>query len=110
MLKPAGGRKVDRAWLEGGSLPIAIRFDNETSEDSTVIDVETEDRLGLLHAIAEVFVVLHLDIQLAKIVTEHGAALDAFYVVDADGQKIRSIHRQQFVESRLREAIGRLAD
>jgi [protein-PII] uridylyltransferase len=110
ILRPAGTRKVDRAWLEGGTLPTAIRFDNQTSEDGTVIDIETEDRLGLLHAISEVFVSLHLDIQLAKIVTEHGAALDAFYVVDADGEKIRSLHRQQFIESRLREALGGLSD
>lgn len=110
LLRPSGGRKLDRAWLEGQSLPIYLRFDNDSSELATVIDIETEDRLGLLHAIAEVFASLHLDIQLAKIVTEHGAALDSFYVVDADGAKIRSLHRQQFIEARLREAIGRVAE
>lgn len=108
--KPGSGKKLDRAWLEGQTLPIRVRFDNETSESSTVIDIETEDRLGLLHTIAEVFVELKLDIQLAKIVTEHGAALDSFYVVDEDGQKVLSVHRQQFIEKRLREAIARLLD
>lgn len=109
ILKPSSAKKVDRAWLEGQSLPIQVRFDNETSDDSTVIDIETEDHLGLLYTIAEVFVTLHLDIQLAKIVTEHGAALDSFYVTDEDGEKVLSTHRQQFIESRLREAIRQLA-
>jgi [protein-PII] uridylyltransferase len=86
-----------------------VRFDNETSEENTIIDLETEDHLGLLHAIVEVFVTLHMDIHLAKIVTEHGAAMDSFYVTDEDGEKVLSLHRQQYIEARLREAIGQLA-
>jgi [protein-PII] uridylyltransferase len=109
MLRPSSGKKQDRTWLEGQSLPMQLRFDNETSEDNTIIDIETEDHLGLLYAIAEVFVILHLDIHLAKIVTEHGAALDSFYVTDEDGERVLSLHRQQYIEARLREAIGQLA-
>ena len=107
LLRPSSSmKKQERAWMEGQAMPTTIRFDNATSEDSTVIDIETEDRLGLLYEIAEVFAELRLDIYLAKIITEHGAALDSFYVVDADGGKISSLHRQQFIESRLRESIG----
>ena len=108
ILRPSSTKKPDRAWLEGQSLPTTIRFDNLTSEDSTVIDVETEDRLGLLYEIAEVFAELRLDIHLAKIVTEHGAALDSFYVSDSDGEKLVSLHRQQFIEERLRRSLGDL--
>lgn len=108
ILRPSGNRRLDRAWLEGQALPTSIRFDNQTSEECTVIDVETEDRLGLLYEIAEVFAELRLDIQLAKIVTEHGAALDSFYVCDSDGEKLTSLHRQQFIEARLRQALGEL--
>ena len=104
-LRPTAKGKVDHAWMEGHTLPIVIRFDNANAEDSTVIDLETEDRLGLLYEIAEVFASLQLDIQLAKIITEHGAALDSFYVVDSDGSKIESIHRQQFIETRVRTAL-----
>ena len=52
----------------------------------------------------------YADIQLAKIVTEHGAALDSFYVVDGDGAKVRSLHRQQFIDARIREAIARVVE
>src|SRR5205814_1487011 len=39
--------------LEGERIPTRIHFDNETSENRTVIDIETEDRLGLLYIISQ---------------------------------------------------------
>ena len=50
--------------------PPAIHFDNEVSPTRTVIDIEAEDRLGLLYYTAQVFAELNLDISVAKISTE----------------------------------------
>ena len=80
--------------LEGERIPTRIHFDNDTSENRTVIDIETEDRLGLLYVISQVMVELWMDISLAKISTEKGAAIDSFYVAELDGQKILSPTRQ----------------
>src|SRR4051812_12325851 len=59
--------------LEGERIPTRIHFDNETSETRTVIDVETEDRVGLLYVISQALTECKLDIALAKILTEKGA-------------------------------------
>jgi [protein-PII] uridylyltransferase len=94
--------------LEGERIPTSIRFDNDTSETRTVIDVETEDHVGLLHAISRAFAELALDIALAKISTERGAAIDSFYVSETSGCKIIAPERQRQIEQSLRDTIARL--
>src|SRR6185436_1588409 len=91
--------------LEGERIPTVISFDNENSESSTILDVETEDRVGLLYHISRTFAELGLDISLAKILTEKGAAIDTFYITTWDRQKITSPEHQQYVEHRLNQAI-----
>ena len=85
-----------------------ISFDNEISDSRTLIEVETEDRLGLLYTISQTFAELAVDIAGARIVTERGAAIDSFYVRELDGKKIESQERRLLIENKLREAIGHL--
>ena len=59
--------------------------------------METEDRVGLLHAITQALAEVELNITAAKIVTEKGAAIDTFYVNETDGQKILDAGRQEFI-------------
>jgi len=92
----------------GERLETQIYFDNDASEERTLIEIGTEDRLGLLYTISQTFVELHLDIAAARIVTERGAAIDSFYVSTVGGGKIVSAARLKEVTARLREAIGKL--
>lgn len=100
--------RSDYQGVDGERLPTRIEFDNRTSANRTVIEIETEDRLGLLYTMARVFSDLKLDISLAKIVTEKGAAIDSFYVCEQDGQKVLDANRQKAVTARLQEAIESL--
>src|SRR5581483_6717854 len=72
----------------GERIPIRIHLDNDASEARTLIEIETEDRVGLLYTISETLAELDLDISAAKILTEKGAAIDNFYVSEADGGKV----------------------
>ena len=94
--------------LPGESIRTRILFDNTMSEDRTAIDVETEDHLGLLYAISQALTALGLDISLAKITTEKGAAVDTFYVRDPDGRKVESPDRQREIAERIYRAIREL--
>lgn len=94
--------------LEGERIPTRIHFDNDTADNRTVIEIETEDRLGLLSVISEMFTELGLDVTLAKISTEKGAAIDSFYVCEPDGQKLYWPDRQKFIENRLRAALAQM--
>jgi [protein-PII] uridylyltransferase len=91
--------------LEGERIPTRIDFDNDTSANRTILEIETEDRVGLLYMISQALTELNLDISLAKISTEKGAAIDTFYVCEQDGQKIVWPERQQLIEQRLRSAL-----
>jgi [protein-PII] uridylyltransferase len=94
--------------FEGERIPTVIHFDNETSETRTIIQVEAEDKVGLLYTVSQVLNDLSLDIYVAKIATEKGAAIDSFYVAEDDGSKIESPERQRFIERKLRAALNRL--
>jgi len=100
-------RPLYSAYL-GERITTEIRFDNNASEDRTLIEIETEDRLGLLHAISQTFAELKLDISAARIVTERGAAVDSFYVREIAAGKIDLAKRQAAIELALRTAVGQL--
>jgi [protein-PII] uridylyltransferase len=101
------GRNAYSAYL-GERMETKIRFDNSASDDRTLIEIETEDRLGLLHAISQTFAVQRLDIVAARIVTERGAAMDSFYVRELNGGQVTNPARQAAVEMALRAAMGQL--
>ena len=93
---------------EGERIPTRISIDNNSSTTRTIIEVETEDRIGLLYTIAQVFAELQFDIGVAKILTEKGAAVDTFYVTDILGHKIEEAAALKLIERRLRESIAAL--
>ena len=100
-------RPVYQAYT-GERIPTTIRFDNESSETRTIIEVETEDRIGLLYTISTTLSELDLDISAARISTEKGAAIDSFYLRDLQGNKVTDPLRHQAIERRLRHAIAGL--
>ena len=55
-------------------IPTIIDYDNEISKSRTVIEIQTEDRIGLLYTITTTLSSLGLDISFAKVFTEKGAA------------------------------------
>src|SRR6185295_3156192 len=100
-------RPLYQAYV-GERIPTQIHFDNEASELRTLMEIQTEDRIGLLYAIAQTLTELQLDISAARICTERGAAIDSFYVHEIGGEKIVAPERQKSIERRLRHAIHAL--
>jgi [protein-PII] uridylyltransferase len=84
-----------------------IEVDNEVSTDFSVIDVYTQDRLGVLYTITQTLAHLGLDIHLSKIATEAVRVADVFYVREANGGKLDE-HRVDEVRLAVAEALGRL--
>ena len=69
------------------SLPLEVVVDNDGSELATIIDIRSEDRMGLLHSIANAFHDLKVDVRIAKISTEGFTAMDSFYAAEADERR-----------------------
>jgi [protein-PII] uridylyltransferase len=65
-----------------------VIVDVAIAEDYTVLDVVTQDRVGVLFAITHCLHRLGIVIHLAKISTQVHQVYDVFYVTDAGGAKI----------------------
>ncbi|MCG3147888.1 MAG: Bifunctional uridylyltransferase/uridylyl-removing enzyme [Verrucomicrobiae bacterium] len=90
-------------------IPTVIDFDNEISQTRTVVEIQTEDRVGLLYALTSTLSTLGLDISFAKIFTEKGAAIDSFYVQNFAGEKITDEAQLANIREKLEAAIHLLA-
>ncbi|MBA2434901.1 MAG: HD domain-containing protein [Chthoniobacterales bacterium] len=82
-------------------FPTRITVENKSHPTSTLIQVETPDRLGLLHDLVACLGRNNVYIALARISTEKGAAIDTFYVTDAgtrgqitDSKRIDQLHQE----------------
>jgi [protein-PII] uridylyltransferase len=64
-------------------FPTQITIENKSHPASTLIQVETPDRLGLLYDLVACLGRNNVYIALARISTDKGAAIDTFYVTDA---------------------------
>jgi len=65
-----------------------VSFDDEASADATVIDVQTDDGIGVVHRITTALAEFDLDIRSARVQTLGSHVVDAFYARDAQGRKI----------------------
>jgi [protein-PII] uridylyltransferase len=101
------GRPLYQGY-EGEGIPTRLHLTNDASDHRTLIEVETEDHIGLLHVISQTISALRLDISAAKICTERGAAMDSFYVTELGGGSVRDPERLKHVERKLRQAIHSL--
>jgi [protein-PII] uridylyltransferase len=91
--------------IDGDRIPTMIEFDNEASAERSVIDVQAEDRVGLLYDISRALSSLQVNLSLAKILTEKGAAVDSFYATELSGGKIVDPERIKIVKNKLRQAV-----
>ena len=78
-------RRATWATSAAPEVQTKIRIDNVSSEKLTVLDVFTQDRPGLLHAIAEALHDAGVSIELARVATEGNKATDAFYLREEPG-------------------------
>ena len=86
-------------------LPVLVEFDQTASEDATILEVVAPDRHGLLAQIAQFFSHEGISISRAKITTEGQCAVDAFYITDDNGDKIKDTTRLKELCTHLSEIL-----
>ncbi len=82
-----------------------VTVDNRSSEEFTVIDVFTQDRVGLLFAITHTLFELGMVIHVARISTNADQALDVFYISDREGNKVTELERMRSIRTALVERL-----
>ena len=68
--------------------PSKIEFDNESSDNFTIIDYYSNDRIGLLYEVSKALNNSGCSINYAKISTKVDQVADIFYITDSDNKKI----------------------
>jgi [protein-PII] uridylyltransferase len=86
-------------------VPTEVTIDNRSSEQFTVVDVFTQDRVGLLFAITHALFQLGYIIHLARISTNADQALDVFYVSDQAGKKVTDLEGMRSLRATLVEKL-----
>ena len=86
-------------------LMTQFSWDNQSSDRSTILEVTTPDRLGLVYKITNALSALNLDIGFAKVATEKHLALDIFYVADAAGAKLTD-GQLPAIEAAIHQTLG----
>jgi [protein-PII] uridylyltransferase len=86
-------------------FPTRVEIDNEVSDDYTVLDIYTHDKVGLLYTITSTLTGLGLYIGVSKISTKVDQVADVFYVRDIFGHKIVNEEKLNEIKSRLLQAI-----
>jgi [protein-PII] uridylyltransferase len=76
-------------------IPTSVTFDLQDSDHYSLIEVSTQDQVGLLFAITNTLYHQGCLIHLAKISTVLHHVYDVFYVTDASGRKIEDWRRMQ---------------
>jgi len=100
-------RKWKRRKFRKTVYPDEINFDNRAFSPFTIIDIFTDDSVGLLYRLALAMSELKLNILAAKISTRLEQVADSFYVVDEQNKKIKKSKQQDKVRQYLLKAIHR---
>jgi [protein-PII] uridylyltransferase len=82
-----------------------VEIDNEVSDDYTVVDIYTHDKVGLLYLITSTLTRLGLYIGVSKISTKVDQVADVFYVRDIFGQKVTTPDKLEELITQLKTAI-----
>jgi [protein-PII] uridylyltransferase len=95
---------------EEEELPVWVVVNNNAHPDSTILELQAPDKLGMLYHLLRGISHGGIVIKSARIATESRAALDAFYLVNRLGEKITDRTDLLWLERRIRTAVRMAGD
>ncbi len=82
-----------------------VKFDNDSSQTHTVIEVGVPDCFGLLRNLAVAMTQMRIEISSLKAQTLGGSVVDSFYVQNSIGDKVTDPEQQSEVEAAIQHAV-----
>jgi [protein-PII] uridylyltransferase len=89
--RPSSGAKI---------LP-SVHFNNDASDNCTLVDFAGEDRPGLLYSLTSAFAAADCNIELLLVDTEAHKAIDVFYITKS-GEKLNALAQEELLEELIR--------
>lgn len=84
-------------------IPQRVSIHNDDDEASTILEIQAQDRIGLLYDIFTILGNLDAEVLNARISTQAGAAIDRFYLVDSHTER-KIVDRDRL--ARIEQEIG----
>lgn len=81
-------RRASAPAMQEIGFPTRTVITNEATSRQTLLEVQTPDRLGLLYDLLRALGKLGVNVVLARIATDMGAAIDSFYLTDGENERI----------------------
>jgi len=91
----------------GIPVPVRARVGNDLHPNSTTVEIQALDRIGLLHDVLGAINRHGLNTAHARISTEKGVAMDTLYITTRDGRMIEDTIVMQALEGELEAIISR---
>ncbi|MFW5874470.1 MAG: [protein-PII] uridylyltransferase [Verrucomicrobiota bacterium] len=79
--------KLDRKDMLPAPFPPSVDVYHELSLKRTIIEVQANDRIGLLYHLARLITQKGFDISFARVATERGVAMDTFYIENVNSKE-----------------------
>ena len=96
-----------RTALAAKEVSTSVTFDVESATDATIVEVRTEDHIGVLYHLTRTLAEMGLDIRSAKIQTLSNEVVDTFYVTTSRVPILEIGHRRE-IEAALRHSLKRI--
>ena len=105
---PLGERLAERdlAYAKSQVAAPEVRFADDASDTATVLEVRAHDRPGLLYRVTQAIADCGLDVRTARVGTLGAEAVDAFYLLSADGQLVEDEAARSAVREAVLTALG----
>jgi [protein-PII] uridylyltransferase len=85
-----------------GRQPPTVHWLDDAATDATVLELRTDDAIGLLYRVTAVLERCGVDIRSARVSSLGGSVVDAFYVTAADGRRVPVASRKH-IEAALQQ-------
>jgi [protein-PII] uridylyltransferase len=85
--------------------PPKVTLVDDASAAATVVEIRAHDEPGLLWRLGHALGECGLDVRAARVETLGAEVVDAFYVVDGDGQPVRDLRLRGQIAARVLEAL-----
>jgi [protein-PII] uridylyltransferase len=102
----AASQKSPLLQKRAPKVSTVVQIDNDASEQFNIVEVFTDDRIGVLFDIAHELHQLGLSIHVAKISTNVDQVADVFYVADQSGVKVTDPDRLELIKDSLYQRLA----
>lgn len=100
-------RRASAPAMQEIGFPTRTVITNEATSRQTLLEVQTPDRLGLLYDLLRALGKLGVNVVLARVATEMGAAIDSFYLTNGENERINDAALTKKIEAAIQQAAPR---